>query len=1731
MVRVEDRASNALRRIAHDVGGVSGMKALQARSKQLAIDRQSLQATRQRALNEMQSLSTGQRALALERQRANVRLSDYQTTLRKSGALKRQVELESSILRNQAQQSALTRRVGKLQALGVGSPLLAEAQLRLQAAAKSADALKMQEARLAKEVTAANAAIKKQSIVVQELAAREANAIRRTAELASTVQLSTARLGLNAEKMGALNKQISNARWDKLAAGGRVIQHTSRLFGYAGLIIGGSLGYMASAAAKFNTESTLAATQATNKWHQTADGVIKVSTQIQHALLDMAAGKQTTAAMQDNQKAIYDIFSSMTLKGNQRSQIKQGIDLLKIFNQAAIAGQVDVADVTHAGITILNNFAEQGKQVQQTPKLLQRMFAAVRFGRMTVTEFVGSLNQVAPAFGTAFGRSPKAFDQLSAAMATLTRQMPSVRMAATGLARLTEMFQRPDFVAGLKKSGLQITDTHNRLLPFNDVIDMIAKKFPNLKKGGLDLANFFKTMTALGSGKQGTAGTIQGRRALQELILNQKQYHTLSRQVIGDNNEFTKSFLAMSKTPGVQWKLFVQQMHAFAIEIGTAVIPIIIRLAKPLMDAVKWFNNLSDSTKNQIGRVAAWTAVILLAVGALSMLAGTAVRLLAVLGKTVGPFGTLVLIAVAASAAINALNGNWRDLNGIVDTFVRFGTGSIAGWVTMLGLAAVAALKLRGALIAVEVAGSRGGVMSLLAGTGGFLGRSFNVARFGGMKALFAGLAGSAGLISGSLLTAGGAIGIAAGAALLWKHHMDEVRKDAEAIARAKALGEAPGRIASKFGGLADATAESLRAKAAVDSINKQIAAAKKGGQKDQLATLYLDRYDALSRLDTANKRADNSFNSMNQSISKQADVLRRIGQLSRTLQGAQGKQAGPMGQFVFGSGATGIETASQLEHRIGRMTKELEALRNGAIKTGAALAGNFTKAVQGLSRMGQLPKLDARQVETLFRTSLGAGRALTLPEMRAIIKGDPKSLRALTASVRRAVAQARVEVNLSIKQQKAANDVGKAVKGISSRIGAFFNVKPNTGGAVKESRRTYASIAKIFKKNIAQHITISPGPAAARAKGVAIGAAFASGAANGISNSDAVIGAAVKMVDDAAAAARAHAGIKSPSTLFANTVGKPIGQGIAMGILMAKGDIVKAAALTIDLFQGSVLSNIETGDPIKLARAQHSLTIAQNALNKKNTEANRQRVDIAKKALSKMHPVTAADLTKDLQSQLKSMRSFNTGLATLQKRHVPAAMLQELRDLGVSGADNIALLARMTKPQLAKYVALWRSANKEVTKSTKFTAADVKAALKSMASEAAQSLLDTYNGFKDTNTQNFGDLFNGPTGLADKIGSTFDDALTTYNNSLDDYRNQIKDLNKQLADVNTQVMVDAIASFSSSFGNLFSGEWLTGTDVQTRIDWGVKLGFDDLFKDLQTQVDRFNHWRKDLSDLAGKVPADLAKQLEALGPEAVDKLDILNSSTTDQLSQYVSLWQQAQGAIGDAATKSIADNSSYTTQVADIMAQIASINDSINTLVAPSALTSGDLTNDINAQISAWGEYQGTLDELIKRGLPLQLIQQLQTMGPQAEPYLKALNSMTDTQLTGKGGFVDKWQTANKMIVDSTNSMMGTQLKIWYQYGADSAAQIIAGVGSQQASLLAYFTNLFSNLLQGKTPTFNPGGGGTANTGSQGYVTSPGQNANSTWINDVTVYAQANESLQTTMERAAFRMTQRRAE
>jgi hypothetical protein len=1065
------------------------------------------------------------------------------------------------------------------------------------------------------------------------------------------------------------------------------------------------------------------------------------------------------------------------------------------------------------------------------------------------------------------------------------------------------------------------------------------------------------------------------------------------------------------------------------------------------------------------------------------------------------------------------------------------GTGSFAGWAVSLSLGAVAALKLSRALSGVKaamageaLAGAAGGGMGMLAR----LGSTARGARTGialtrdamATRGAITGIVEGLSLIPPSLGIAAAGMAAVAGAALLWKQHMDGVHDRAQRVAadmqRVKALAAVPGRQADLFGGLANSVEGIERAGIAMRDIRRQIAqtradlrgatGTRRSALLDQLRSQELDLADATLVWSRANQTSNRAFNAFNASLQAHArnlqairDVRERLRQLQR-IQQIQDLQT----QDRLPAGTSRRQLADE-EMRLRTLTQThgrdisqaiADAQRNIAKLTPAweaslaNLRNRFTSNVRALSRMKILPKVDTGAISDMFRLALRKGRALTIPEMRAVIRAEVSraSLNKARADIRRVVSEG-VTIRGAVKLGNLAAQMAPFQRIAGMKIATTLT-PPKNAGAV------HSKIANVFKKTIHQNIRINtPTPPAE-----SVGAGIAQGIANGIiGNMGAITSAAVAAVGAALGAARAAALMGSPSRLFAEKVGKPLVQGIAVGVLENAHYLERAAAITMDLFQGAIVSNLK----------------------------------------EKQKP-TAAILTKDLQSQLASYRKFNNALTNLRRRGAPKELLDQLAALGPEAADKIALLARMSGPQLKKYVALWKAANNEVKKSVRATQKDIADAMKQMTDDAVSKIMDTYNQFRDVNQSNFGALFEGPSNLADMTGDNFKQAMDSYNQQIGDFQSQLKDLNQQLVDNQKEAqqrLIDAIQArrdeLISTMGGLFGGDWLQGPEVQTKIDWGQKLGFTDLEKDLESQVSKFKRWRDDLVSLAAKVPPDLAKQLEALGPDAVDKLDVLNNATDDQLKQYVTTWQQGQDAINQVAQKTTVDTSDITARTADILKQIDAVTKQMAELKMPHELTSQDIIDDLQGQMDQWDKYQGLLSDLIAKGLPDELIQQLQQMGPKAIPYLEAINNMTAPQLAK---YEELWNKSQKSVTDATVKMLNTQLKLWFQYGKNIALNIIAGVSAEQQRLENYFREVITDILKGmalpgplQAPTNNDDPAPyEVSTGSNvDYGTNPGDTQTRSQGSGLQgmrvqigpIIAHQDESLQTTLERAAFRL------
>lgn len=446
-------------------------------------------------------------------------------------------------------------------------------------------------------------------IASAESIARENEAI--AMEVAELKRLEVAAL----EATAAVNRM----RWDKIALGGRTLMDLGRSAQYAGGIVLAGLGVMAHAAANFSTQVTLAATQVGNTVRQ----VHTATTRIQESILQQM--RRFPATAEEMSKASYDIFSSLKLQGGQARQTAQGMKVLNIFNRAAVAGQTDLVDVTHAGITALNDFGKAGRNgsvnIRQLTGFMNRSFAAVRFGRMTFTEFTQALTSTAPAAKAA----NQTFGNMAGTLAFLTTRIPSVRTAGVAYARLLEVIQRSR--QGLARRGVSIVDPETgHMKQLSAIIGDIVTKYPKLAQGKRFITEFFKSVTKGTGSTTGTQGTIQARKALVFLVQQYTQYQKILKETTGDQTEFNKSFQALSQTSGVRFKVFMNNLRATALVIGADVTPTLLKMLGPIQKALMWFNRLSDSTKNSIATFAAWTGGVLLIGGTLSVLIGMLVR-------------------------------------------------------------------------------------------------------------------------------------------------------------------------------------------------------------------------------------------------------------------------------------------------------------------------------------------------------------------------------------------------------------------------------------------------------------------------------------------------------------------------------------------------------------------------------------------------------------------------------------------------------------------------------------------------------------------------------------------------------------------------------------------------------------------------------------------------------------------------------------------------------------------------------------------------------------------------------------------------------------------------------------------------------------------------------------------------------------------------------------------------
>ena len=582
VIRLQDRASARMRRISGDMSALSRHAQSQNRLMQLQAQAQRVQMKQGAALSTLRSMevSDGEKRLA--------------NLAAQSGLTKQLLNQEI------AMSTARTKRgtMGTMQVQRVIPKSVREDFIRLETDLERQQFLKRkgynatEQAMMYDYHALRTRQLLLEGKITEEMAAQNRILAGTTAEEAA----------LNAEIAQRSALTARGAAAEKNYVRGRTIAHGGSLAFMGGAVTTGLAGLAASSYAKFDVSSTKAATQVGAIGNSAAQ-TTKQAKELEKAILGMAT--EFPASADDMAQSAYDIFSSMSLGDTAVEQMTNGIKLLKVANKAAVGGQIDLGTATNTMITVLNDFNPSLKNIDHT---MAQLFSTVRFMRGGFGDLGDAMNKLAPA-AHASGQS---LLEVGAAIAQVTRGIPSQAQAGTSVARLLDVFGRPDFQEGMRKfsakfkQDLDITkvaaDGTERLIPLHDIISKIVKLSPHLTGGGVDLQNTIKIITALGSasGKGGTQSTVQSRRALTELIIGYKNYSSILKQSREDTVEYDKSVKALSETAGVKWQIAMNKLKVAWIQFGQAAMPILLKVLDLLTRAFEHFSRMSSGHKKII---------------------------------------------------------------------------------------------------------------------------------------------------------------------------------------------------------------------------------------------------------------------------------------------------------------------------------------------------------------------------------------------------------------------------------------------------------------------------------------------------------------------------------------------------------------------------------------------------------------------------------------------------------------------------------------------------------------------------------------------------------------------------------------------------------------------------------------------------------------------------------------------------------------------------------------------------------------------------------------------------------------------------------------------------------------------------------------------------------------------------------------------------------------------------
>lgn len=321
-------------------------------------------------------------------------------------------------------------------------------------------------------------------------------------------------------------------------------------------------------------------------------------------------------------------FQYMALAGWNTEEMLEGIEPVLKLAGAAETDLGTTSDIVTDSLTAL------GLSAKDTSKFTDVLATTMKSSNTDVTQMGEAFKYAGPLAG-ALGYS---VEDLGLALGTMANAGIKASQGGTSLRRLLMNMASPtdQVQAAMDKLGISMFNVDGTAKPLRQVLNDLRSSFSNLTEE--EKSQYAATL----AGATGMSGLLSIVNASED------SWNDLANAVDNATGATDDMYNEMQNNLSGQLTILKSSLQSLAISLGDLMLPLVKNLIAAIQNVVTWLNNLSDSQKQTIIRIAG----IVAAIGPLLLIVGKTITMV---GSLFNAFSTISTVTTSLKAGFTAI--------------------------------------------------------------------------------------------------------------------------------------------------------------------------------------------------------------------------------------------------------------------------------------------------------------------------------------------------------------------------------------------------------------------------------------------------------------------------------------------------------------------------------------------------------------------------------------------------------------------------------------------------------------------------------------------------------------------------------------------------------------------------------------------------------------------------------------------------------------------------------------------------------------------------------------------------------------------------------------------------------------------------------------------------------------------------------------------------------------------